>query len=154
MSEKIFMEQLNKYYAVWRETNYVYNEWAKEHNLSTNSLFILLSIYEDEQSCTQKKISRKWLISKQTINMALKEFERHGFVELLPLPEDKRNKIIRFTSAGKQYAENIIAELRQAELAAIAVLGTERMRQLNDNMALFIELFAQAGGKIRHESKV
>ena len=40
------------------------------------------------------------MIPKQTINMILKEFERKGLVELLPMQEDKRNKLIRLTPAG------------------------------------------------------
>ena len=36
------MEELNKYYAVWQEYNYVYEEWAKAHGLSVNSLLSLL----------------------------------------------------------------------------------------------------------------
>lgn len=39
MDNTAFMEQLNKYYAVWQEYNYVYEEWAKAHGLSVNSLF-------------------------------------------------------------------------------------------------------------------
>ncbi len=150
----IFMEQLNKYYAIWQEYNYVYEEWAKAHGLSVNSLFVLCAIHDGGDDCTQKKISQRWLIPKQTINMVLKDFERRGFTELFPMPEDKRNKIIRFTKTGKEYADTIISELRKVELFTVEKIGIERMQQLNENMALFVDLFSKAGGKKDHETNL
>ena len=130
MSNNAFMEQLNKYYVVWQEYNYVYEEWAKAHGLSVNSLLVLCAIHDGGDNCTQKKISQRWLIPKQTINMVFKDFERRGFVKQFPLPEDKRNKVIRFTKTGKEYADTIISELRKAELFAAEEIGIERMKQL------------------------
>ncbi|WP_409068371.1 MarR family winged helix-turn-helix transcriptional regulator [Clostridium sp. FAM 1755] len=147
-----FMEQLNKYYAVWQEYNYAYEEWAKAHGISVNSLLVLSAIHEGDEDCTQKKISQRWLIPKQTINMVLKDFESKGYVELLPMQEDKRNKLIRFTAAGKEYADAIISKLRKVELFVVGEIGIERMQQLNESMALFVELFNKAGGKDEPEA--
>ncbi len=141
-----FMEQLNRYYSVWQEYNYVYEEWAKAYGMSVNSLLVLSAIHEGGNECTQRKISQRWMIPKQTVNMILKEFERKGLVELLPMKEDKRNKLIKFTQAGNEYAGTIISKLRKAELYVVEEIGIERMKQLNDNMALFVELFSKAGG--------
>lgn len=154
MTDKIvFLEQLNRYYDIWLEYNNVYAEWAKAQGLSVNSLLVLCAIHDDRDNCTQKKISQRWLIPKQTINMVFKDFERKGLVELYPLPEDKRNKVIRLTKAGKEYADTIIARLRKAELSAIEELGVERMQQLNENMAYFTKLFNRsAGGKKGNET--
>ena len=79
------MEELNRYYAVWQETNYVYTEWAKAHGISVSCLLALTAIDEGGEDCTQKKISQRWLIPKHTVNMILKDFERQKFVELLPM---------------------------------------------------------------------
>ncbi|MEY8426400.1 MarR family winged helix-turn-helix transcriptional regulator [Lachnospiraceae bacterium 46-15] len=153
ISNIVFMEQLNKYYDVWLEYNNVYAEWAKAQGLSVNSLLVLCAIHDGGDNCTQKKISQRWLIPKQTINMVFKDFERKGLVELYPLPEDKRNKVIRFTKAGKEYADTIVARLRKVELSAIEEIGVERMQQLNENMALFTKLFNKsAGGKKGNET--
>lgn len=151
ISNTDFMEQLNRYYSVWQEYNYVYEEWAKSHGMSVNSLLVLSAIHEGGNDCTQRKISQRWMIPKQTINMILKEFERKGLVELLPMQEDKRNKLIQFTPAGDEYADGIISKLRKAELYVIEEMGIERMKLLNDNMALFAELFSKAGGNDSNE---
>ncbi len=142
----ILMEQLNQYYDAWLQYNNVYEEWAKAHGLSVNCLLVLCAIYDSGNGCTQKKISGQWLIPKQTINMVSKDLQRKGFVELSPLPEDKRNKIIRFTKEGKEYADTIVNALRKVELSVIEEIGMERMQQLNDSMSLFAKLFYKAGG--------
>ena len=152
ISNADFMEQLNKYYAIWQEYNYMYEEWAKAHGLSVNSLLVLCAIHDGGDDCTQKKISQKWMIPKQTINMVFKDFEHRGFVKLFPMSEDKRKKVIRFTKIGKEYADAIISELRKVELFTIEEIGIERMKQLNENMDLFVKIFSKAGGKQSNEA--
>ena len=84
--------------------------------------------------------------------MVFNDFERRGFVKLFPMPEDKRNKVIRFTNTGKKYADTIVSELREVELFAVEEIGIERIKQLNENMALFVELFSKAGGRKSNET--
>ena len=139
------MEELSRYYAVWQETNYVYEEWAKAHGVSVACLLALTVIDEGGEGCTQKKISQRWLIPKQTVNMILKDFESRNIVELVTMDSDKRNKRIKFTPEGEKYAETILSELRNAELRAIEKMGIERMRRLNEDCGLFIKLFGEAG---------
>ena len=50
-----FMEQVNRYYSVWQEYNYAYEEWAKAHGISVNSLLTLSAIYGRGKDCTQRK---------------------------------------------------------------------------------------------------
>ncbi len=146
LNNTMFMAELNKYYAVWQEYNYVYEEWAKAHQLSVNSLLVLSALYEGGANCTQKQISQRWLIPKQTINMVLKDFVRKGLVELHPCQEDKRNKLISLTEQGRAYAAEIIGQLRQVELFVIEKMGLAQIQHLNESLALFVELFRQAGG--------
>lgn len=135
------MEELNRYYMLWREISYLYEDWSKAHGLSFNEVMVLYSIYEDSGNCTQKMISQKWLIPKQSVNTILKDFERKGFVEFVPLQSDKRNKLIKPTPTGMEYADRIITELRRLELFIIEQMGVENITQFNNSMALFAELF-------------
>ena len=91
------IEELNHYYAVWQETNHVYEEWAKRHGISACCLLTLISINEGGKQCTQKNISQRWSIPKQTVNMILKDLQNKKYVDLIPMQEDKRNKQIQFT---------------------------------------------------------
>ncbi len=58
INNNAFMEQLNKYYAVWQEYNYVYKKWAKAHGLSVNSLLVLCAVHDNGDDCIQKKSAR------------------------------------------------------------------------------------------------
>ena len=140
------IEELNHYYAVWQETNHVYEEWAKRHGISACCLLTLISINEGGKQCTQKNISQRWSIPKQTVNMILKDLQNKKYVDLIPMQEDKRNKQIQFTVTGKEYADTILSELRKAELAVIEKMGIERIRRLNEESELFIKLFRETGG--------
>lgn len=137
--------ELSRYYAVWQETNRVYEEWAKQHGLSACCLSILISIDEGGDHCTQKNISQRWSVPKQTVNTILKDLQRKKYVELVPLKEDKRNKKIQFTPEGKAYADAVLSELQKVELAVIEKMGIGRIRRLNEESELFVKLFRETG---------
>ncbi|HIZ56373.1 MAG TPA: MarR family transcriptional regulator [Firmicutes bacterium] len=137
----VMLEALHRYYALWRESNAMYEEWAKTQGLSLNSILILYAFYDHGDCCTQKMISQKWTIPKQTVNTILKDFETKGYIELLPMHADKRNKIIHLTPKGKYFCDSIITQLHHMELYVMEKMGIERMTSLNDNLALFIDLF-------------
>jgi len=145
------IEELNHYYAVWQETNHIYEEWAKRHGISACCLLTLISISEGGKQCTQKNIGQRWSIPKQTVNMILKDLQNKRYVELIPMQEDKRNKQIQFTATGKEYADTILSELRKAELAVVEKMGIERIRRLNEESELFIKLFRETGGSPSYE---
>ena len=112
-----------------------------------NSLLVLSAIYDSKEECTQKKISQRWLVPKQTVNMILKDFEKQGLVELSPMRTDKRRKTICFTPKGKEYAKTILSKLRKVEMNAIDEMGIERMKRFNEDAALFVKLLGKAEGK-------
>lgn len=94
-----------------------------------------------------EKISQKWRIPKQTINVVLKDMERRELVQMFPMQEDRRNKLIRFTESGKEYADTIISKLRKVELFVVEGMKIERMKERNEDTALFVKLFSKAGGR-------
>ena len=135
------LNELHRFYSLWRENNAIYDKWAKAHGLSSNELLFLYSLYEADNHCTQREISQRWFIPKQTINTILKDFERKGYVKLSSSADDKRNKLIRLTPTGMDYAKSIIEELRAKELYVMQEMGTIRVREMNDSQELFIWLF-------------
>ena len=135
------MKEWERYYTLWRECNLMYDRWAKEQGISMNGYLILYSFYDKTEVPTQKSISQKWMIPKQTVNSILKDYMQKGFIETVSMPEDKRNKILKLTNAGKAYADSIIGALQEKELFVIKELGIENMAKLNDISETFIKLF-------------
>ena len=53
------LNELHRFYSLWRENNAIYDKWAKAHGLSSNELLFLYSLYEADNHCTQREISNK-----------------------------------------------------------------------------------------------
>nr|WP_297935616.1 MarR family transcriptional regulator [uncultured Lachnoclostridium sp.] len=140
MDKKMILEW-KRYYTLWRECNLMYEEWSKEQGLSMNGYLILYSFYDEKDELTQKSISQKWMIPKQTVNTILKDYMQRGFIEAVSMPEDKRNKILKLTKSGKEYANEIIGKLQEKELFVMQKLGMENVTKMNDIMERFIVLF-------------
>lgn len=137
--------QLQRYYALLKECTAMYGEWSKEQGMSSNGVFVLYSFYESDEPCTQKMISEKWNIPKQTINTILKDFQKKGYINMVSDDSDKRNKLICLTESGKEYMKDIIEKLHSKEIYVIEKMGLENIVSLNDNTELFIRLFKEGG---------
>lgn len=142
---KNVLVELQRYYALWKDCTAMYEEWSKEHGLSSNGVFLLYSFHEEDGPCTQKMISEKWCIPKQTVNTILKDFQKKGYVEMVSMPDDKRNKLISLTETGKVYADDIIKKLHEKESYVIEKMGLDNIKNMNDNTELFIRLFREGG---------
>ncbi len=149
-NKKAKLEQLQRYYALWKEGNAIYEEWAKLYGLSLNNVLVLYSLYESKGSCTQKSISHEWSIPKQTINTILKGLSANGYIKLSSDTADKRSKLLKLTPKGKAYASEIIEALHKRELFVINRMGLNAITQMNDETELFIKLF-RSGGLLENE---
>ena len=74
-NHKNIQRELQRYYSLWKDGNAMYEEWAKAHGLSSNGVLVLYSLHNDNGECTQKSISQKWYIPKQTVNTKLKDLQ-------------------------------------------------------------------------------
>ena len=55
--------------------------------------------------CLQYEICERLSATKQTISAIIKKFLKQGYVTLTESETDRRNKVIHFTAAGKEYAK-------------------------------------------------
>ena len=117
-------EQICEYCSCLQEWNASYEEYAKSVGLSFTSLSILSAIYRTEQ-CTQKLLSERCFLPKQTVNAVITSFYKKGWVELRELPEDRRNKTVHLTDTGQAEAERILQKVRRSEQQAMGRLSEE-----------------------------
>ena len=144
--EQAMLNEWKRYYTLWRESNLMYEEWCREQGISMNGYLILYSFYDGTDAPTQRSISQRWMIPKQTVNTILKEYLQKGLIEAEPLPSDKRNKVLRLTASGKAYADELIGRFQEKELVVMQKLGIENMVKLNDGVETFIRLFRNGEG--------
>ena len=78
------------------------------------------------------ELARRAQITKQSMAELVAHLERHGYVERVPDPDDRRAKLVRATARGG--AVYAIARAFVADLEAewTAALGEERMRRLRE----------------------
>lgn len=139
--EKKAAEFLREYYLLWRETNAIYEEWARKRGFSYYELMVMLSLYEE--ACTQKDICTKCMIHKQTVNSILKHFTEKGWVTLVEDSSDRRNKRLVITEQGAAPIEEVALALRAQECAVAKKLGEKRMKSLTEATALYNQLFQE-----------
>ena len=110
--------------------NVLYHDYAKSVGLSDAAFWLLYSLYEHGQPCTQKDLCAAWFYAPQTINSALKSLEEQGIISLELTPKNRKNKQILFTEAGKALIEEKIVPLVQAEERSFERLEEQERNQL------------------------
>ena len=81
---------------------------------------------------TQKEICQRTFQSKQTVNLIIKNLLAENYVTVTEAPENKRNKIVRMTDAGRTYCEKVVRHITWAEDTAMSMFTPEEQKQLID----------------------
>lgn len=118
-------------YCSLRDVQYAaYELYARKHSLTAKELFVLDIIWFSPDGCLQTEICERLSATKQTISAIIKKFLKKGYVTLTESETDRRNKIIRFTSEGVEYAREIIPPAANAEIDAMAEMSGEDIAEL------------------------
>lgn len=89
--------------------------------------------------------------TKQTISAIIKKFWKLGYVSLTESENDRRNKIVRFTAAGLEYAEGIVLPAARAEINAMADMADEDIVELLRLTTVFSENMKAKFSSLREE---
>ena len=130
----------NKLWEVWGRTNALYTAWCAEQGQNQYQLFVLYAL-DAHEPITQKKIADRTGLSKQTVSTVMRGLKAEGLVSLCAGETDRREKAVRLTPEGKQYAARELAPLIQLEQRVFDVVGAERMKQMTDAITLFNLVF-------------
>lgn len=125
------INQLLNDYCKLRDRQYaVYDKCAKINGLTINELFVLDILWFSNNGETQKTISERMSVNKQTINSIINKLEKQKFVKFIEVEKDKRNKLVCLTDSGKEYAKDIIPPAAKADNLAMAELGLTKAQEL------------------------
>lgn len=122
-------KQLNEFNNIMLGIERVYEDYAKDHNLTYMSLTVLEIVYYAENPLTQKEITNMCHYNKQVVNSIIKQFYDKGYILLKELKEDRRNKSVTLSKKGKVYADEILLPLWKIEKNALTNL-TDEEREL------------------------
>lgn len=112
MNSKQFFKQLGMLlYGI----DGIYDEYGRKCKIaSTNVLWILYALNDDEKH-SQKDICDGWSIPRTTINTIIKDLEQKQMVEMIPILGKRREKYVKLTEKGKEYADYVLAKLYEKE---------------------------------------
>ena len=101
-----------------------YDEFAKQSNVSSALLWVLYAL-NDGKPHTQIEISNDWELPKTTVNTVIKEIQKDGHVELVPIKGKRREMSIVLTESGKKYADDVLSDLYKKEAEVFKTLSKE-----------------------------
>lgn len=127
-------------YCKFRDEQFaVYDEYAKRHGILMKTLLVVNVLFYAEDGMTQTDICGRTFQSKQTVNLIIKNLLAEGYVTVSEMPENKRNKIVRMTEAGRAYCEVIVRHITWAEDTAMSMFTAEQQKQLIDLSRTYTE---------------
>lgn len=132
-------ELVNAYCRLRDRQRAVYDRCAKAHNLTVNELFVLDILWFSPEGCTQTDICERLSVNKQTIAAISGRFLKKGYIFFEEVADDRRNKLVRFTQKGREYAEAIIPPAAEAENISMAQLGLGKLAELINLTAILTE---------------
>lgn len=132
-------ELVNAYCRLRDKQFAIYSRYAKKFGLTANELFVLDILWFSPEGCTQTEICERLSANKQTVAAIIGRFVQKGYLLLQKDEDDRCNKRIRFTEAGKEYAGAVIPPAAEAENLAMEDLRIEQSRELVRLTALFSE---------------
>ena len=122
-------KNLKRFYLSWQKLNHVYEEYAKKHDLTYISMFVLQLI---DDGTTQKELCDTLYFPKQTVNKVILSFEKKGYVTLTENPDDGRARSIMLTEKGRTFQREVISRIEKAELETFASLTEQEQQTMTD----------------------
>ena len=120
-------------YCKFRDEQFaLYDEYAKRHGMLMKTRLVVNVLFYAADGLTQTDICQRTFQSKQTVNLIIKNLLAEGYVTVDEVPENKRNKIVRMTEAGRGYCEKVVRHITWAEDTAMSMFTAEEQNQLID----------------------
>ena len=132
---------INEFCACISRQDELYDLWGKKQGIRPSTSMVLYAL-DQLPGCTQRDISRMWLLPKQTVHMVIQELEEQGYLSKQP-GQTSREKSLTLTEAGLRYAHTQLNSLYQAEERAAKAIGKEEFAHLVEANRRFTEAFAK-----------
>ena len=120
-------------YCKFRDEQFaLYDEYAKRNGMLMNTLLVNNALFYAKEGMTQTEICKRTFLSKQTVNLIISNHLKSGYVTVTEVPENKRNKIVCMTEAGRAYCEKVVRHITWAEDTAMSMFTSEEQKTLID----------------------
>lgn len=108
--------------------------------LAPCATWVLYFLLASEDGLAQHEIAGMMMFPKQTVNSAVARLAKDGKVEFFAADGSRKEKRVRLTATGRDYADQTVNRLLQAEIRATEKLGIEKMNALSNLRAEYLDL--------------
>lgn len=108
----------------------IYSEFARACGLSDCAYWMLVDTSAAGGSVAVSRLTKEWFYSKQTINSAIKTLRARGLATLEFAEGSRKNKVLRLTEEGVQFAKRYALPAQKAEQQAFEALEPWEQREI------------------------
>lgn len=128
------------------EIDAIYHNVATYFGLSDSAFWVLYVLAEPgATACSQNDLCNDWYFPKQTIHSAIQNLAERGYVRLEAAPDARNRKLVLLTDSGRQFVQQNVLVLYQAELRAL-----DRMQP--QERETYVALFQKHVALLREET--
>ena len=98
--------------------DHIYSEFSRACGLSDCAYWMLVDTSTAGGSVAVSRLTSEWFYSKQTINSAIKTLRARGLATLEFAEGSRKNKVVRLTAEGMQFAKRYALPAQKAEQQA------------------------------------
>lgn len=140
-------------YCKFRDEQFaLYNEYAKQNGMLMNTLLVVNALFYAKDGMTQRDICARTFQSKQTVNLIIRNLLSEAYVTVEERKENKREKLVQMTDAGRAYYEKVVRHITWAEDTAMSMFSPEEQKQLIDLSRTFTKNLTRLIHQERSES--
>ena len=131
---------VNEINSLLNQSTYLYAQYAQENRISYVEMMVLYALLNTDAPLTQIELGAYYVISKQSINSAVKKYKTEGFILTVKDEKDKRQKYLKLTSSGEKYAHSVLDKMMKIEDEVTAILG-DKNKAIIDGLEMYNMLF-------------
>ena len=117
------------YNQLYKEQDDIYRSAAVKAKLSDAAYWTMYMLRESEEEVTQSSLSKEWFFTKQTINSAVANLVKKGYVVLQNEVGKGNRKALVLAEEGERFCEEYVDPLIRAEQNSFDAL-TEAEQEL------------------------
>lgn len=131
---------VNEINSLLNQSTYLYAQYAQENRISYEEMMVLYALLNTDAPLTQIELGAYYVISKQSINSAVKKYKTEGFILTVKDEKDKRQKYLKLTSSGEKYAHSVLDKMMKIEDEVTAISG-DKNKAIIDGLEMYNMLF-------------
>ena len=141
-------KRYQEFISASKEADDVYHILALKFGLSDSAMWILYTMREADRELTQSEIAEEMSMSRQTINSAIKNLEKQGYLHMAPVPGDRRNKTLSFTEKGEDFVKRTVDRILDLEHQVFERLEVQEQEQITEILRKYTRFMREGAEKI------